>query len=68
MNFRSELFQPELLWRDRRAVWDEGGQKDLATRAEERATELMGNTVENGLDEKQKAELEKIAGRLSQNA
>jgi trimethylamine---corrinoid protein Co-methyltransferase len=68
MNFRSELFSPELLWRDRRAVWDEGGKKDLAARAEERASELMVNSVENGMDEEQVAELEKIADRLAQDA
>ncbi len=40
-HFRSELYEPDLLWRRRRAEWITMGSPSLARRAEERADELI---------------------------
>ena len=62
--FRSELYMPELLCRERRPSWEEKGRKDLAERAEERADELMGIPCDGELSEEQARELERIASRF----
>ena len=64
-NFRSELFAPDLLFRDRRSTWDEEGRKDLTARAEERAEELMKRECNGSLSKEQVEELGRIASRLS---
>ncbi|MEK7413798.1 MAG: trimethylamine methyltransferase family protein [Planctomycetota bacterium] len=44
-NYKQELFSPALLFRSRRAVWEKGGSKDLAQRAEEKAEQLIQREV-----------------------
>ena len=60
-HYRTELFEPQVLCRQRRAGWEEDGARDLAARAEGLATELMGEPVDTGLSEEQVAELERLA-------
>ena len=60
-HFRSELFMPKMLFRDRRAIWKERGGKRLDERAEEAATALIGNRVESGLDGDQVKELRRLS-------
>lgn len=52
-HFREEFFQPEVLWRRRRADWVEAGSPRLDERAEEVATELMARPAEPGMTEDQ---------------
>ena len=63
-NFRSELFMPKVLFRERRANWDERGKKRLDERAEEIACELIANKVDSCLTAGQLRALGKLASRL----
>jgi trimethylamine--corrinoid protein Co-methyltransferase len=63
-HFRTELFMPELLFRQPREEWEIQGSKDLANRAEERAQELMQNTVDPKLRDDQIKELDALANRF----
>jgi trimethylamine--corrinoid protein Co-methyltransferase len=63
-HFRSELFMPTVLWRDRRARWRSQGARTLEQRADEAASTLMQALVANGLDEDQTRELDRIAERF----
>ena len=60
-HYRDELFEPRLLCRQRRAVWEDEGGRDLAERAETAADELMAEPVETGLSEEQVTELGRLA-------
>jgi len=59
--FRSELYMPSILFRQKRATWDEGGRKRLDDVAEDVADELIGNDIDNGLSAEQEKELERLA-------
>jgi trimethylamine---corrinoid protein Co-methyltransferase len=59
-HFRSEFFQPSLLFRKNRDNWDKRGSKLLAQVAEEKAEALMANDVPPKLTAEQQAELRKI--------
>jgi len=63
-SFRSELYMPTVLFRQRRSAWDAGGKKRLDERAEQIATELINNRVENGLTEDQLRELDRTVARF----
>jgi trimethylamine--corrinoid protein Co-methyltransferase len=63
-NFRSELYMPKVLFRERRANWNDQGKKRLDERAEEIARGLIANDVDNGLAGDQLRELEKLAAGL----
>jgi len=63
-NFRSELYEPGILLRERRPVWDEKRGKDLVARAEEKAAELMSVPCDGNLTQEQAGELERIASRF----
>ncbi|MCK4283951.1 MAG: trimethylamine methyltransferase family protein, partial [Candidatus Brocadiae bacterium] len=63
-NFRSELYMPRLLWRDRRANWATGGNRTLAERAEEVAADLMHSPVDTGLTGDQIGELDRITSQF----
>ncbi len=65
-HFRNELFLPPLLNRDRRATWEANGSKDLAKRAEEKASELMAEPSLSPLTDDQKAELRAIAKKFQE--
>jgi trimethylamine--corrinoid protein Co-methyltransferase len=60
-HFREELFQPEILFRKRRADWLADGSPRLDQRAGERARKLMAEPVDNGLTAEQERELERLA-------
>lgn len=60
-HFRSELFQPSLLFRNRRGIWDKRGHYRLDQMAEEVADQLMAKPRRTGLSESQIQELEHIA-------
>ena len=45
MNFRSELFEPKILFRERREQWNTSGAKTLTQRAEEVADDLIANVA-----------------------
>jgi len=63
-HFRSELFMPAVLWRDRRARWRSDGARTLEQRADEVASALMQSPVDNGLSKDQARELDRIADRF----
>jgi trimethylamine--corrinoid protein Co-methyltransferase len=63
-HFRRELFMPRVLWRRRRAAWDEKGRPRLEEAAEQAAARLMEGPVETGLAEEQVRELGRIADRF----
>ena len=63
-HFRTELFMPQLLFRQPREEWESQGSKDLANRAEERARALMQNTVDPKLTDDQIKELDALANRF----
>jgi len=56
-NFRSELFMPGLLCRERRAQWEAAGGKRLDERAEERAAELMAAPADEPLGDDERRAL-----------
>lgn len=62
--YRSELFMPKLLFRQRREDWNVDGRRRLAERAEEVAAELMSAEPDNGLSVQQSAELNRICERF----
>ncbi len=64
MNFRSELYMPETLFRDRRANWESAGSATYTERAEAIASELARQDTENGLSDDQLKELRKITDRF----
>ncbi len=63
-HFRSELFMPELLFRQKRQAWNDAGRKRLDQAAEEVATQLIANEVDNGLTDEQSRALDEIADRF----
>ena len=63
-NFRSELYMPRLLWRDRRANWAARDGRTLAERAEEVAADLMDSPVDTGLTGDQIEELDRITSQF----
>lgn len=63
-NFRDELFEPELLFRKRRADWRVAGRPTLLDRAEQVADQLIATPPHTGLDEHQLAALGKLADRV----
>lgn len=65
-NFRAEFFMPDVLFRQKRDKWDDGGRKRLDQRAEERAVALMQNEIDNGLSREQADELEHLARKFAQ--
>ena len=63
-HFRSELFSPNVLFRQTRERWTEAGAKDLTERAEDRADELMAEAPDSGLTDDQAGELDRLADRF----
>lgn len=63
-HFRSELFEPAILCRRRRAQWEDDGGHRLDEVAEQRADELMQLPVDNGLSDEQEAALERVAAEF----
>ncbi len=63
-HFRSELYMPSLLLRDRWAKWQSEGGKTLAERAEEVASDLMAGPAESGLTREQAAELDRMTSQF----
>ncbi|MCK4376334.1 MAG: trimethylamine methyltransferase family protein, partial [Candidatus Brocadiae bacterium] len=63
-HFRSELYVPSLLLRERRAKWESEGGRTLSERADEVASDLMDRPVDTGLTEDQAAELDRITHRF----
>lgn len=63
-HFRSELYMPSLLWRDRWAKWQSEGARTLAQRAEKVASDLMAMPAESGLTDEQAAELDRLTARF----
>jgi len=63
-HYRSELFEPKVLCRERREQWEAQGARDLTSRAEEVARELIARDVETGMTEEQSRELSAIASRF----
>lgn len=62
-HFRSELFQPSLLLRQRRPMWEASGAEPLHEVAEERADELIKRERPNLLADEQRAALRGIERR-----
>jgi trimethylamine--corrinoid protein Co-methyltransferase len=63
-HFRSEFFQPSILFRNRRRTWEQAGYKRLDQRAEEVADQLMARPVRTCLAEEQILELDSIASEF----
>jgi trimethylamine--corrinoid protein Co-methyltransferase len=63
-HFRDELFMPALLLRQTREEWERQGSKRLAEAAEEKAQQLMQNTVDHKLNADQLAELDVMTKRF----
>jgi trimethylamine--corrinoid protein Co-methyltransferase len=60
-HFRSELFEPGLLWRKKRDDWTREGSPSLAERAEAQADELLAAERPPCLAPDQQTELERMA-------
>jgi trimethylamine--corrinoid protein Co-methyltransferase len=60
-HFRGELYEPGLLWRKKRDDWVRDGSRDLATRAEARADDLIAAPRPPCLTADQEKELERLA-------
>jgi len=60
-HFRSELFEPRLLFRKRRPDWTAAGAKRLDERAEEIASDLMNQPPQSGLSAEQERALDAMA-------
>ena len=58
--FHEELFLPSVLNRHKRASWEEAGRKRLDESAEDIACDMMLREIDNGLDDVQEKEIEKI--------
>jgi trimethylamine---corrinoid protein Co-methyltransferase len=67
-HYRDEFFYPELLFRKKRADWEQAGSPRLDERAEARADELMAQPVENGLSPEQERELARLAADFVKKA
>jgi len=65
--FRSEFFQPSILYRKTREDWNKTGGNSLADVAEEKAEKLMKQEVSNGLTPDQKKELRRIENLFLNN-
>ncbi len=63
-HFQDEFFQPDILNRKVRENWKSLGSRTLAEVAEEKAKELLKNSVENDMDERQIKELDRLANRF----
>jgi trimethylamine--corrinoid protein Co-methyltransferase len=63
-HFQDELFQPDILNRSVRENWKKLGGRTLYQVAEEKAQKLMGEEVDNGLDENRIRELDALATRF----
>jgi trimethylamine--corrinoid protein Co-methyltransferase len=59
-HFRSELYMPKVLFRERRANWNDRGKKRLDERASDVAATFIANQVDNGLSPGQVAALRKL--------
>lgn len=59
-NFRSELYEPGLLWRKKRSDWTQDGGRTLAERAEEKADALIAADSPPCLTPDQDAELNRL--------
>ncbi len=59
-HFRSELFQPSILYRKTRENWEKEGSQSLAEKAEQVAEELIQKETAEALTPEQKSELRKI--------
>jgi len=66
--FRSELFMPDILWRERRAKWESGGSLRLDERAEEIAAGLMAKEAEPALSDDQLQALDGMAREFIERA
>ena len=60
-HFRSELFEPSVLFRRRRSDWESQGSPTAAETAEQRARELADGEPESGLSDEQLMELDRLA-------
>ncbi len=58
--FKNEFFEPKLLYRKRREIWEEEGNKTLADRAEEQVDEILNKNFIPCLNEEQSKELRAI--------
>jgi trimethylamine--corrinoid protein Co-methyltransferase len=56
-HFRKEIWIPELLDRNNRQAWEQGGQKSTGDRARERVRQILGSHKPLALEEKLVAEL-----------
>jgi len=56
-HFRDELWEPSILWRNRRELWNERGAPRLEETAEARADKLIAEKAEPCLTEDQEKEL-----------
>ena len=64
-HLRTERFIPDLLTREGRVTWEAAGAKDMATRAQERAQQLLKTYQPDPLDEGVARELEKVVAEAA---
>ncbi|HVN78472.1 MAG TPA: trimethylamine methyltransferase family protein [Terriglobia bacterium] len=63
-HFRSELFQPSLLFRNRRGIWEKKGNLRLDQKAEEVADQLIAKPRRTGLSDGQVQELDHMVSEF----
>jgi trimethylamine--corrinoid protein Co-methyltransferase len=63
-HFRSEFYEPRVMWRQNRHRWESGGSKRTWERARERAAELMAAERRPTMDEEAGKELRRIEARF----
>ena len=59
-HFRTEFFDPSILFRERRSAWQEGGSKSLHEAAEAKADEMIAEPLPETLTDDQGTALRKI--------
>jgi trimethylamine:corrinoid methyltransferase-like protein len=66
-HFRTELFEPQVLFRQNRDHWHATGAPRLDAQAEAIANDLMANPVDTGLDDDQLRELRGLADTFARS-
>jgi trimethylamine--corrinoid protein Co-methyltransferase len=66
-HFRQELYEPQLLWRGKRVIWESHGGQTLTGRAEEQVSKLMSPLDEPLLSDDEAEELNRLTAAVQED-